>query len=170
MTDVARAGRSPMPTAGYTLIEMMVVVAIVAVLALTALPSYRSHVLRTHRALARVTLVDLAAKMEVERLQRGRYPASLDFHLAGRSGAVPGASRFTIITGGDVRTVRTSVGLYEIRLETSPASTTPDAFRLTATAINAQAGDRSCLVLSVDSTGRRLPVAGKGGAADCWIR
>lgn len=170
MTSVAPARRSRVTTAGYTLIEMMVAVAIVAVLALTALPSYRSHVLRTHRALARITLVDLAAKMEVERLRQGRYPASLDFHLAGRSGAIPGAHHFTISAGGDVRTARDRVGLYEIRLEASPATTTPDAFRLTAIAINAQAGDRPCLVLSIDSTGRRLPVAGKGAAGDCWIR
>lgn len=157
-------------SAGYTLIELLIVVAIVAVLALTALPSYRGHVLRTHRAIARVTLVDLAARMEIERLKQGRYPRDLDFHLAGREAATSGATDFSITAGGQIRTVQSESSLYNIGLDTTVTAQGTDRFRLTATAIHAQAEDRACITMSIDSTGRRLPVAGSAAGGDCWIR
>lgn len=49
--------------AGFTLIELMVVVAIVAVLALVALPAYQSHVISANRAMAKSYLLD-AAQMQ----------------------------------------------------------------------------------------------------------
>lgn len=42
----------PRKNVGFTLIELMIVVAIVAILAAVAYPSYQAHVIRTNRALA----------------------------------------------------------------------------------------------------------------------
>ncbi|WP_273452645.1 type IV pilin protein [Nevskia ramosa] len=155
---------------GFTLIELMIAVAILALLATLALPAYRGHVLRTHRAVARAALVDLAAKMEVEVLKTGAYPVNFNFHLAGGDVAMNDLSRYAITASGEVQAARDDRSLYEISLDTSDAAATVRRFKLVATAVNGQAGDAACASLSIDSAGRRLPVAGSAAGGDCWTR
>ena len=52
--QVRAAGR------GFTLIELMIVVAIVAILAAIAYPSYREHVVKSRRATAQSCLLEMA--------------------------------------------------------------------------------------------------------------
>lgn len=55
----------PMKAAkGFTLIEMMVVVAIIAILASIAYPSYRDYILRSNRAAAQSVMMDLANRQQ----------------------------------------------------------------------------------------------------------
>jgi type IV pilus assembly protein PilE len=61
---------------GFTLIEVMIVVAVVALLAGIALPSYQEYVRRTHRAHAQATLVQAAQWMERAATVRGSYPVT----------------------------------------------------------------------------------------------
>jgi type IV pilus assembly protein PilE len=49
---------------GFTLVELMVVVAVVAILAAIALPSYQNHVVKTNRTAAGACLSELAQFME----------------------------------------------------------------------------------------------------------
>ncbi len=155
---------------GFTLIELMIAVAILALLAMIALPAYRSQVLRTHRAVARAALVDLAAKMEVEVLKTGAYPVNFNFHLAGRDAAMNDLRRYAITASGEVQAARDDRSLYEISVETGDSASTTRRFRLVATAVNGQAEDGACTSLSIDSAGRRLPVAGSAAGGDCWTR
>ncbi len=62
---------------GFTLIEVMIVVAIIAIIAAIALPNYSQYVLRTHRADAQRVLLETAAEMERQRVILGSYPTSL---------------------------------------------------------------------------------------------
>ena len=52
------------PTAAFTLVELMIVLAIVAVLAGWGIPSYREHVARVHRASAVAALYRAAQYLE----------------------------------------------------------------------------------------------------------
>ncbi|WP_293393037.1 type IV pilin protein [Nevskia sp.] len=162
--------RSRAQERGFTLIELMIAVVILALLATIALPAYRGQVLRTHRAVARAALVDLAAKMEVELLKTGAYPTNFNFHLAGSNAAMNDLSGYAITAGGEVQAARDDRSLYEISLETGDAALTTRRFRLVATAVNSQAEDGACTSLSIDSAGRRLPVAGSAAGGDCWTR
>jgi type IV pilus assembly protein PilE len=51
---------APAKTAGFTLIELMVVVAIVAVLLIVGLPAYQDQIIRSHRAAAKSEMLDVA--------------------------------------------------------------------------------------------------------------
>ena len=50
---------------GFSLVELMIVVAIVAILAAVAVPAYYNHVLRTHQADAYHNLLDIKAAQEM---------------------------------------------------------------------------------------------------------
>lgn len=61
---------------GFTLIELMIVVAIVAILAAIAIPSYRKYVLQSHRSVAKSTLLEMASREERYYTLNNAYPAS----------------------------------------------------------------------------------------------
>lgn len=62
---------------GFTLIELMIVVAIVAILAAIAYPSYTNYVLRTRRADGKEFLMRIAAAQERYYTNHNEYASSL---------------------------------------------------------------------------------------------
>ena len=61
------------PNHGFTLIELMSVVAIIAIISAVALPSYQKHVTKTHRADAQKHLLEISQCMERYFTENGRY-------------------------------------------------------------------------------------------------
>ena len=60
---------------GFTLIEMMIVVAIIGVLAAIAYPSYQHYVVKTKRTDMMSEMYNIAAEIESRKLAQGSYDA-----------------------------------------------------------------------------------------------
>lgn len=127
---------------GFTLIELMIVVAIVGILAAIAYPSYRDSVMRTNRSDALTTLSRLSAAQErfYTRSAPATYAADFSDLL---NGSVPAGT--TQVTSDE--------GYYTITLANTGCSTTVGGTTL-----------YSCFSLTAQ------PVAGGGQAddTDCW--
>lgn len=69
--------------AGFTLIEVMIVVAIVGILAAVAYPSYIEYVRRSERADAKAALQNAAQWLERQQTVSGIYPLVADYTPTG---------------------------------------------------------------------------------------
>jgi general secretion pathway protein G len=64
--------------AGFTLIELVTVIALVAILAAIALPNYRVAIVQSKEAVLHENLYRLRDLIDQYYLDKGQYPASLD--------------------------------------------------------------------------------------------
>lgn len=56
---------------GFTLIELMIAVAIIGILAVIAIPSYLQYIIKANRVDAQTTLVDIASKIQRYKVSQG---------------------------------------------------------------------------------------------------
>jgi type IV pilus assembly protein PilE len=62
---------------GFTLVELLIVVAIMGILAAIAIPSYTNYMIRARRADAKTVLEHLRAAQEMRRSEKGSFSTSL---------------------------------------------------------------------------------------------
>ena len=74
---VVRHPWPPSPTSGFTLVELLVVVAAIAMLATIAYPSYVVYKVRANRAAAQAFLIDLANRQQMYFLDARGYADNL---------------------------------------------------------------------------------------------
>jgi type IV pilus assembly protein PilE len=135
-------------TGGFTLIEIMVVVAIVAIIASIALPSYQQSVRKSRRADAVLALQQIQVEQEKLRAECTSYAGNL---TGNRACGVLGYPKTT-----------SPEDFYNLTLSNESAT----GYTATATATGLQADDAECpnLVLQVSGlTLTRTP-------AQCWMR
>jgi len=145
-----------MQAKGFTLIEVMITVAIVAILAAVALPSYRDQVAKSRRAEARGQLLETAQFMQRFYSQNDRY----DVDRANNAIALP--ANLT-----RVPREASSGQTYSISFSGTPTVST---FALQAVPHGGMASDK-CGGLVYDSTGRRSITAVITSAVTvdvCW--
>lgn len=150
---------------GYTLIEMLVVVAIIGTLSALAIPAYQASVENSTRSVAIAGLMDLANREEqfflnnkiytANMINLG-YPAGLVFDLAGDSAAALNNNQTLVASTSTDR-------VYVIKIDSATAS----AFSVSAVPQLAQTNDTECATLSLDNMSAKTE-SGTGNQADCW--
>ena len=146
------ANRSRRHTSGFTLIELMVVVAVIAILGTIAVSTYRSYILRTNRTEARMALLATQVAQEKYFLQNNQYAPDIATVIA----APPGGLGINLTPGGV-----TMGGNYTV----SFAAATPNTYTLQAVATGTQTNDTaSCLTFTINDQGQRTPADSTG----CW--
>ncbi|MDH0500303.1 prepilin-type N-terminal cleavage/methylation domain-containing protein [Stutzerimonas stutzeri] len=139
-------------SAGFTLIEMMIVVAIVGVLAAIAYPNYREYVLKGNRSDAKASLTRSAQELTRCFTSLNRY----------NHNDCAEAARYA--TGAP--TYLSSERLYSLTGVINQAT-----FVLTATATGAQIADTTCATFTLSNTGARTATTSAPAAdstARCW--
>lgn len=139
-------------TAGFTLIEIVIALAIVAITTAFAVSSYRRYVIRSDRVEAAQALLAAAAEQEKFHLSQGLYGDRLDARPGADPPGIPVAST-------------TPRGRYRLRVDAADAA----RFIVTAERVDRSA-DPACVTLSIDESGRRR--ASDGANRDtttlCW--
>lgn len=109
---------------GFTLIELMIVVAIIGILAAIAYPSYQAYVTKTQRGDMMVELQQIASRIESNKINYKRYDRiPLSSVLSG-----------TIATDGSANFPTTGTTLYNVTVTPNDATTlSNDNWTVTAT-------------------------------------
>ena len=136
---------------GFTLIELMIVVAIVGILSAIAYPSYAEYIRKGHRADARAGLLQAQQWMERASTATGVYPLTA---------ALPASLKVIPSDRYDITIVSPTGGVVADNGRT---------FTLTATPKGAQSGDK-CGNYTLNHTGLRGANGVTTGAivTECW--
>lgn len=130
---------------GFSLMELMVAVAIVGIIAAIAIPSYNGYVLQSRRTDAVAFLLEAAGEQVRFFSENNAYATTMTMLGYGNNAEPSENGHYTI----------------------SVTSTASNVFTLTATPAGDQARDLECANFTIDSIGTKN-VSGTATRADCW--
>jgi type IV pilus assembly protein PilE len=139
---------------GFSLMELMIVVAIVGILAAIAYPSYQNYVLRTGRSDGQAKMMEIIQAQERFYSQNQTYTTNL-----GAGGLAYGVAANASVPSAE--------GRYTIQAAACANSTIARCVILTATRVGPQLQDNECGNLTIDSRGTKGK-SGTGTVATCW--
>jgi type IV pilus assembly protein PilE len=131
----------PSTRRGFTLIELMIVLAILGVLSAIAYPSYDKYVTRSRRSEAQQLLTDIYAKQSQYMFDARGYTDKFDST----------GLNYTR-TGWTCSSTTCSNTFYDVTIGSLSNTATPPYYKLTAAAKASQAADGN---LTLDSTGAK---------------
>lgn len=133
--------------AGFTLIELMIVVAIVGILAAIAIPNYTEYVRKSRRSDAKSSILEVTQRLERFYTEKARYTESF------------------IDIGYPAATLDSSQGYYSLSIAAGATGIT-SSYIVTATAQGAQASDAGCGNFTYSSNNAKSATGTLGAA--CW--
>lgn len=137
---------------GFTLVELMIVVAVIGILAAIAIPQYDSYVRKSKRAEAKVALTALAQLQESFFANNNRYTSKL------------GTGGLNCHKKGVCKADGSSSALSTDSNYTLGLTAETNSFTVTATALSpSQVKDYQCLTFSLNSRGQKTATN-----PDCW--
>lgn len=142
--SVARAQARRNGAPGFTLVELMIVVAVVAILAAIAIPNYYRYMLRANRAAVEDVMLDMSSAQEHYMIDSRQYTTS-----AAQLGY------------GVLPTTVSPNYTIAIALVAGP----PPGYTITATPIGSQTRDTDCGTLTLGSDGSKKA---SGPSTTCW--
>ena len=139
---------------GFTLIELMITVAIIGILSAVAYPAYTQYIVRANRSAAQSFMATVGNKQEQAMLNARSY-----FSVA--AGTPPQWTAASTVVPAEV------ANNYTVTVAAANAST-PPSYTVTATPTAAQASkDSKCNGLTLTNTGAK-GITGSATVAECW--
>lgn len=141
---------------GFTLVELLITIAILGLLVVVALPAYRESVLRSNRSDAQITLNRLATLQEQYYFRTNQYTDDFANLIDGATSGVP---------------IDSNEGHYSISVDTNATATDPaTTWTMTAEAQPDQAADTACNKIILNSMGVKTAERADTTAnnEECW--
>jgi type IV pilus assembly protein PilE len=134
---------------GFSMVEILTVLALISILGSYAYPNYQAHILRAHRTEAQAALVMLASQLETYYAEHHTYEDANIEQLNGSN--------------------KTQNGYYILSI----ADLSPTTYTVLATPQGNQLKDRLCQTLTFNQLGHKGIQEGPGGspsgtASQCW--
>jgi type IV pilus assembly protein PilE len=130
-------------TGGFTLIELMIVLAVLSIIVAVGYPSYQEHIKKSRRAEGMGQLLALADRMERAYSDTGTYPTNVS----------------------EIYTATTDSGLYTLSI----VSANNISFLISATPTSVKnQNDDKCNTFILSSLGDKSVSGGSLGTTDCW--
>ena len=148
------------PSHGFTLLELMIVVAVIGILAAIAVPSYEKYVMQSRRTDAKNAVLDLASREERLFSDNNAYTNSAPALGYGTTSAFPLAINAT------------GQSYYNLSVPsvTTATATVPAGFTGLATPTGNQTADSTCYAYQIDQLGTQNPWSGaiQLTGTGCW--